>query len=43
VIFSGAGYVVPVAGDINLMPGLPKEPNALKIDLDDNGFIVGLK
>lgn len=43
VIFSGAGYVVPIAGDINLMPGLPKAPNALSIDLDDNGFITGLK
>lgn len=43
VIFSGAGYVVPIAGDINLMPGLPKVPNAMSIDLDDNGFITGLK
>jgi formate--tetrahydrofolate ligase len=43
VIFTGAGYVVPIAGDINLMPGLPKTPNALAIDLDDNGFITGLK
>ncbi|MBS4015620.1 MAG: formate--tetrahydrofolate ligase [Candidatus Latescibacteria bacterium] len=43
VIFTGAGYVVPIAGDINLMPGLPKVPNALAIDLDDNGFITGLK
>lgn len=43
IIFSGAGYLVPMAGDINLMPGLPKEPNARKIDLDEKGFIVGLK
>lgn len=43
VVFTGAGYVVPIAGDINLMPGLPKAPNALAIDLDDNGFITGLK
>jgi len=43
LVFSGAGYLVPVAGDINLMPGLPKTPNALQIDLDDNGFIIGLK
>ncbi|MCS7258345.1 MAG: formate--tetrahydrofolate ligase [candidate division WOR-3 bacterium] len=42
-IFSGAGYVVPIAGDINLMPGLPKVPNALSIDLDDKGYIIGLK
>jgi len=43
VVFSGAGYLVPIAGDINLMPGLPKAPNALHIDLDDAGFITGLK
>jgi formate--tetrahydrofolate ligase len=43
LIFSGAGYLVPVAGDINLMPGLPKTPNALQIDLDEDGFITGLK
>lgn len=43
VIFAGAGYVVPIAGEINLMPGLPKEPNALQITLDDEGAIVGLK
>jgi len=43
VIFSGAGYLVPIAGDINLMPGLPKSPNALQIDLDEEGFITGLK
>jgi formate--tetrahydrofolate ligase len=42
-IFSGAGYVVPIAGNINLMPGLPKVPNALTIDLDEKGYIVGLK
>ncbi|MEO0101002.1 MAG: formate--tetrahydrofolate ligase [candidate division WOR-3 bacterium] len=43
VIFSGAGYLVPMAGDINLMPGLPKEPNARRIDLNEKGFIVGLR
>ncbi|MEO0076460.1 MAG: formate--tetrahydrofolate ligase, partial [candidate division WOR-3 bacterium] len=43
VIFAGAGYLVPIAGEINLMPGLPKEPNALRITLDDEGLIVGLK
>lgn len=43
VIFSGAGYLVPIAGDINLMPGLPKTPNAMQIDLDDEGLITGLK
>ncbi len=43
MIFSGAGYLVPVAGDINLMPGLPKVPRAWTIDLDENGYITGLK
>lgn len=43
VIFSGAGYLVPIAGEINLMPGLPKLPNAMQIDLDEEGFITGLK
>lgn len=41
-IAAGAGFVVVLAGDINLMPGLPKEPNALKIDVDEEGRIVGL-
>ena len=43
VIFSGAGYLVPITGDINLMPGLPKSPNAMQINLDEEGFITGLK
>ena len=41
VINSGAGFVVAVAGTIMRMPGLPKEPQALKIDIQD-GFIEGL-
>ncbi len=41
-ISSGAGFLVPVTGDIMLMPGLPKEPAALKIDIDENGNIEGL-
>lgn len=41
VINSGAGFVVAVAGDIMRMPGLPKQPQALSIDLQD-GLIVGL-
>lgn len=39
---AGAGFVVVIAGDILTMPGLPKEPSALKIDVDDNGDITGL-
>ncbi len=41
-ISAGAGYIVPLAGDIMLMPGLAKYPNAFKIDIDDNGCIIGL-
>ncbi len=41
-IMAGAGYLVPIAGDIMLMPGLSKEPQALKIDLDETGRIIGL-
>lgn len=41
VINSGAGFIVVVAGNIMRMPGLPKTPNALKINVTDNE-IVGL-
>jgi len=41
-ISSGANFLVPLAGEINLMPGLAKIPNATKIDLDDQGVIKGL-
>jgi formate--tetrahydrofolate ligase len=39
---SGAGYVYAIAGDMRTMPGLSHHPNAERIDLDDNGEIVGL-
>ncbi len=39
---AGAGFVVAVAGDILLMPGLPKVPNAVNMTIDDNGKISGL-
>ncbi len=39
---AGAEFVVLVCGDIMTMPGLPKVPSAEKIDLDDNGKVVGL-
>ncbi len=39
---AGAGFVVALAGDIFLMPGLPKQPNAEKMTIDDNGVIDGL-
>ena len=39
---AGAGFVVAFAGDIIAMPGLPKRPAALGIDVDENGTISGL-
>ncbi|MCQ2454154.1 MAG: formate--tetrahydrofolate ligase [Clostridia bacterium] len=39
---SGAGFVVAFAGDIIAMPGLPKAPAALNIDVDEDGRIEGL-
>ena len=41
-LYSGAGFVVPLAGDIMTMPGLPKAPAACSIDVDDDGVITGL-
>ncbi len=41
-VSAGAGFLVPLAGHVMLMPGLPKMPNAMKIDLDANGTIHGL-
>ena len=39
---AGAGFVVVLTGDIMTMPGLPKSPAAERIDVDENGKIVGL-
>lgn len=39
---SGAGFVVALAGDIMRMPGLSKIPNAVNIDIDEDGNIIGL-
>lgn len=41
-ISAGAGFIVALLGDIMTMPGLPKQPAALNIDIDDEGNIVGL-
>ena len=41
-LYSGAGFVVAFAGEIVPMPGLPKMPAALNIDVDDDGIISGL-
>jgi formate--tetrahydrofolate ligase len=39
---AGAEFVVPICGDIMTMPGLPKEPAAQRIDVDETGKITGL-
>ena len=39
---AGAEFIVAVCGDVMTMPGLPKIPAAEKIDLDENGKVVGL-
>ncbi len=41
-VSAGAGFVVALTGDIMTMPGLPKVPAAMKIDVDENGKITGL-
>ena len=41
-VSAGAGFVVAVTGSIMTMPGLPKQPAAYGIDVDDNGVITGL-
>ena len=39
---AGAGFVIALAGEIMTMPGLPKQPVAEKIDVDNAGRITGL-
>jgi len=39
---AGAEFIVMVCGDIMTMPGLPKVPSAEKIDLTDDGKVIGL-
>lgn len=41
-VSAGAGFIVALTGDVMTMPGLPKEPSAEKIDVDENGRISGL-
>jgi formate--tetrahydrofolate ligase len=38
----GAGFIYPLCGEITTMPGLPEHPAAEKVDIDENGQIVGL-
>jgi formate--tetrahydrofolate ligase len=42
VIAAGAGFLVPLTGEILRMPGLPRVPSAEAIDIDDRGNITGL-
>ena len=39
---AGAEFIVMVCGDIMTMPGLPKVPSSVAIDVDESGKIVGL-
>jgi len=41
-IAAGAGFVVPITGDMMRMPGLPATPSSESIDIDDEGNISGL-
>lgn len=38
----GAGFIVALTAEVMTMPGLPKQPAALKMDVDENGRAVGL-
>jgi len=39
---AGAGFIIPLTGKINTMPGLPKEPAAVKMDVTEDGKAIGL-
>ncbi|MDD2420441.1 MAG: formate--tetrahydrofolate ligase [Bacteroidales bacterium] len=41
-IASGAGFLVPITGEIMRMPGLPATPSSERIDIDNDGVISGL-
>jgi len=41
-VSAGAGFIVAVAGDIMTMPGLPKVPSAERMDIQEDGIIMGL-
>jgi len=41
-VSAGAGFLVVLMGSMNTMPGLPREPAALKVRLEDDGTIRGL-
>lgn len=41
-IAAGAGFIIPITGEIMRMPGLPETPASERIDIDDEGNITGL-
>lgn len=41
-VSAGAGFIYPLAGKMQTMPGLPSRPAAFQIDIDENGRVVGL-
>ena len=41
-IASGAGFLIPITGQILRMPGLAKAPAAYNINIDDDGIITGI-
>jgi formate--tetrahydrofolate ligase len=42
LVSAGAGFVIPLCGEIMLIPGLPSEPAAKRIDYTDDGRFIGL-
>ncbi|CAG5639673.1 formate-tetrahydrofolate ligase [Streptococcus pneumoniae] len=38
----GAGFIVALTGDVMTMPGLPKRPAALNMDVESDGTVLGL-
>jgi formate--tetrahydrofolate ligase len=41
--YAGAGWVLALCGDMQTMPGLPAQPAAVRIDMDADGAVVGLR
>lgn len=41
-VATGAGFIITICGSIMRMPGLPKQPAAQRIDVNDDGEIIGL-
>jgi formate--tetrahydrofolate ligase len=41
-VSAGAGFVYPLLGDVMTMPGLPSAPASERMDIDENGNLIGL-